>query len=237
MSFDLQKQLLPDYPRTKHLPYKPNSSREDLIASAEEASIIFKSKFVYLEEKIDGANLGVFWSDNGPVIRNRSHILRKGYRKETSAKMQFASTWSWIYDQRKKFDKLEKMAGKVSIYGEWMVAQHGVYYNKLPSLFIAFDLFDQESKKFIDTEKARFFLSESGFDIPTLLKNKISNYQELDSLLEEKSAFSEEKREGIYIKISDGNYITDRFKIVRQDFVSGKYWSDTNYLKNKVKNK
>lgn len=85
---------LPEYPRTLHLPHNPNAARNDLIASSKDVAEIFSSDNVYIEEKIDGANCGMMLIDDGkgesiPLIRNRSHILSKGYNKGTPAKQQF----------------------------------------------------------------------------------------------------------------------------------------------------
>jgi len=238
MVFEREKELLPDYPRTKHLPHQPNASRQDLIATEDEASIIFREPHVYIEEKVDGANLGVMWEDEGPVIRNRSHILRKGYRKETAAKMQFASTWSWMYDRREAFLKLHDLFGPASIYGEWLYAQHSIPYKELPSYFIAFDIFDHQFKKYLDTGQARKLLQEAGFDIPPLLHHgELDSYQHLTRFLEQPSAFSPTKREGVYLKVSDGSFIQHRFKMVRQDFIAGEHWSDSHLMKNGLRPK
>lgn len=35
----------------------------------------------YEEEKIDGASMGISWYKDGPILRNRNHILNKGFSK------------------------------------------------------------------------------------------------------------------------------------------------------------
>lgn len=237
--FEMEKQILPEYPRTQHLPFQPNATRDDLIASEKEAAIIFSSPYVYIDEKVDGAALAVTWLEDGPLIRNRNHILRKGYRKETPAKLQFASTWSWMYDQKDKFEKLAELAGDVSVYGEWLLARHSIHYDKLPSYFLTFDLFDHQEKKFIDPGKARTWLEASGFDTTPLLHyGLIKKYQDLTLLINHISNFSSNiKREGLYFKVSDGEWVTHRFKIVRSDFIAGEHWSKTQLVKNKLANK
>lgn len=234
--FEDEKKILPDYPRTRHLPYQPNASRNDLIATEKEAKIIFESPNVYVEEKIDGANLGVTWVDDGPIIRNRSHILRKGYRKETAAKMQFASTWSWMYDRRELFENLKTLAGEVSVFGEWMYAQHSIHYDRLPACFVAFDLFSHDDKDYIDTGKARGYLESSGFQTTPLLHHgPVKSYKTLAELLEGTSKFSTTtQREGVYIKVSDGARVTHRFKMVRKDFIAGEHWSGHSITRNQI---
>jgi ATP-dependent RNA circularization protein (DNA/RNA ligase family) len=249
VSFDEEKILLPDFPRTKHLPWKPNASREDLIATEDEAKVIFRGKelkdrlstwketffgYVYVEEKVDGANVGFTRVNGQPIIRNRSHILRKGYSKRTTAKMQFAPIWNWYYENEDKFEWLEEL-GPFSLYGEWLVARHSIYYDQLPSYFLAFDLYDRLERKFVDPAITRGYMEMVGFSMPPALATDPQSYEQLEQLTQQPSAFSSERREGVYLKVSDGQYITHRFKMVRPDFCQGEHWSDSALVKNKLR--
>jgi hypothetical protein len=129
------KDVLPEFPRTVILPHKPNGTADDIITTNAEAKVVFQSHYVHIEEKIDGASVGMGILDGHPVVRSRRNILRKG-----STKGQFASLWNWWYDHRERFDELADM-GPFSIYGEWMWAEHSVRhtgevddYNQLESL-------------------------------------------------------------------------------------------------------
>lgn len=243
MNLSELQHLLPDYPRIQHLPHKPNTTRDDLVATDLEAIAIFtrgvgNQTSIFVEEKLDGASLGVKWSDEGPVIRNRSHILRKGYRKETSAKMQFASTWTYFYDKEQNFLKLRNLCHgqDVSIYGEWLLAQHGVIYDKLPTTFVAYELYDSTEKKWLATGLSRKLLEEAGFYItPLLHTGVVKNYEQLETLINQASPFSStEQREGVCVKVCDETQVLARFKKVRSDFVRGKYWHDKVITKNIV---
>jgi atypical dual specificity phosphatase len=233
---------LPEYPRTLHLPYKANAQRDDLIASDKDVEDIFVSDHVYVEEKIDGANCGMMLighrRDNDiPLIRNRSHILTKGYNKSTPAKAQFSSVWNWFYSNKYKFEALNDLLGMhAGVYGEWMFALHGIRYDKLPSLFVAFDIYDYAQGHFLDTSVSRNALEKAGFDmIPLLHKGRIKDYEQLEAFCHEQSPFASEKREGVYVKATDGVKIIKRFKMVRQDFKQGCNWSDRVITRNKLK--
>lgn len=237
------KKVLPDFPRTSHLPYKAvfgvNLSSDDSIASPESSSVIFTDLPIFIEEKIDGANCGMCLYEGHPVIRNRSHILNKGYLKDTPAKIQFRYAWNWFYDNKEKFEKLNELAGfEVGVYGEWLYALHGIRYDKLPSYFVAYDLFDWYPLKFIATSKARELLVAAGFSVPPLLHTgKVESWEQLETLCNEQSAFSTiDKREGLYVKISDsdGKYLADRYKMVRSDYVQGCNWDLRTITKNKL---
>lgn len=224
----LMETLMPKFPRTKHLPLNPNATSDDKIASEEECDILFKSDNVFYEDKLDGANTAIYFDSYGnPIIRNRNHILNKGYgKKETPAKLQYRPIWNWAYEHLDNFKRLrEKLDFEPAVYGEWLYARHTINYDLLPSYFIAFDIYD--GKNFLDSRTARQYLQNSGFDLPPLLREgKIKSFNELEALMERKSSFSSSDTiEGLYIKAFDGEKVTHRFKMVRQGFIQGEHWN------------
>lgn len=233
------QKLLPEYMRTKHFFYKPNAQRLDLIADEDECKCVFTNENTFVEEKVDAANCGICYYESHPIIRNRSHILQKGKsgHLRTPAKIQFAPIWNYFYDNIEKFEKLNNLCGfPASIYAEWMYAVHGIMYDKLPSLFMAYDIYDWEKGVYIKTDLARKLLQESGFAIvPLLHAGKIPNCSFLEKFMNEKSPFStSDKREGIYIKVCDNEQIIARFKWVRHDFIQGSRWDERKLTRNKI---
>jgi atypical dual specificity phosphatase len=229
------KSLLPDYPRTLHLPYRPNAVLGDLLASEDEVKSIFAPTdglYIHVEEKVDGANCGMALINGEAVIRNRNHVLRKGYVKDIAAKKQFASAWNWFYENKKKFEALEGY----TVYGEWMLALHGIRYDKLPAYFIAYDLYDQAEGQYVATPKARMLLEEAGFfTVPLLHTGPLDCWEQLVSLCNEPSAYSSfDKREGVYLKISNDLFVTARYKMVRGDYVQGCRWDEKVITKNQL---
>ena len=233
------EKLLPIYPRTKHLCYKPNAQRLDLIANEKECETLFTNDNVFIEEKVDGANCGICFYEDNPVIRNRNNILNKAKsgHLRTPAKIQFAPLWNFCYENRENFNQINDLCGyEVSVYGEWLYALHGIEYDQLPCYFVAFDLYDWEKDIFVNTGQARDLLKKSGFVIPPLLhKGKIPSFEFLEKFMEEKSPFSSlDRREGLYIKICDERKVTDRLKWVRTDFIQGGRWDEKKITKNKL---
>jgi hypothetical protein len=229
------KQILPDFPRLKHLPFKPNTVRGDLIATLEDLDINIENGTTIIEEKVDGANCGMALFEGEPIIRNRDHILRKGYVKDTPAKKQFASIWGWFYEHKEAFEKLNEQMGTVSVYGEWMIQQHGMIYDRLPDWFIAYDVYDWEAGRFLNSYAAREHLEGVGLCVAPCLHGGSFNKTPwtkpfdleyfaalLDRLTNAKSVFATNAlREGIIFKISDERYQTHCFKMVRQGFMQG----------------
>jgi hypothetical protein len=233
--FVTEKEVLPTYPRTLHLPWKPNAARGDLVADLKDCGVLFTSDFVSVDEKIDGANCGMVLLDGEPIIRNRDHILRKGYSKDTPAKQQFKSVWTWFYAHRDQFELLASV-GPYSVYGDWMVAQHGLEYNKLPSLFMTYDLFDHDAGKWMDSHKAKEILTTCGFStVPEVHRGSLDTWEQLEVLANQPSPFTDlGHREGLYVKVSDGRWVTHRFKMVRESFRQGALWSETEIKRNTV---
>ncbi len=232
MTFEKEKDLLPAFPQTPHLPHKPNTDRADKVATDAEAVVIFNLP-INVEEKIDGASCGMTIHEGEPIIRNRDHILRKGYVKDTAAKKQFASVWNWWYDHKETFEHLAGV-GPYSVYGEWCVAQHGIHYTRLPDWFIAYDIYDYDRHLWLPPLRARTLLEAAGFVVPTLRfwGNFEGEYVNLEDWANLPSAWADGKAEGIYVKIADDKQITHRFKMVREDFVRGAHWNPEKYEKN-----
>lgn len=219
--------MLPEYPATLHLPWKPNTNG-DRIASNSEARIIFESPHVTVSEKVDGANCGMCLFDGNPIIRSRTKFIGKGRvtGKANPSLAQFSSVYSWFYKNKDKFEALNADLGDVSVYGEWMVQQHGMVYNYLPDWFIAFDVYDWGIGRYIDPKTATKALLDAGFVVPPMFPvepGKLTKYEQLEELVNGvTSPFSgHEKPEGLYVKVSDGKYVTGRFKMVREGFRQG----------------
>ncbi len=233
-----EKKFLPNFPRTLHLPHNPNAATDDIIASVEEAHLVFDFP-VNIEEKIDGASVGMLmYPDGQPLIRNREHILRKGYMKETAAKKQFASIFNWAYEHADCLKALNGH-GPFAVYGEWCVAKHGIHYTRLPDWFIAYDVYDVKQDYFLAPPKARQILQECGFEMPHLLKEGefTGTYEDLAKLSDAPALWTNEKMEGLYLKVHDGTKVTARFKMVRPDFLRGQYWNPKQLSKNSLEKK
>lgn len=224
---------IPYYPKTQHLPYRPNVLDDDLIASSNEADGLLNNQTLIIEEKIDGANCGAIWDGSDFMVRNREHILRKGYqKKETSAKLQFRPLWTWLYEHRDCFEKLNNLVGEpVSVYGEWLWALHSVTYDCLPAHFIPLHyIFPDGNETTQSPNGKREFLEQSGFTNPPILHSgPIQSFNELDPLLESQSAWGSDKIEGLVLKASNL-----RFKILRPGYTRNVKWDNLKITRQKL---
>ena len=115
------------------------------------------SNNIYVEEKIDGANLGISLTpDYQLTFQNRSHYVTS----------QSATQWkgidNWIAQHPGIFQVLTP---DIVLFGEWMFAKHSIHYTELPSYFVAFDIFDKKTQKFYSRARRNDLLKDSG--IPT----------------------------------------------------------------------
>lgn len=101
-------------------------------------------------------------------------------------------------------------------------------YDKLPDWFVAYDIFDYEKIHFIDSVKADNILRDCGFDVIPIsfygesIPPKPLTYEFFEEIANCPTWFANDsQREGIVVKISNGEWITDRFKMVRQGFEQG----------------
>ena len=225
--------ISPDYPRIPHLDKKISNMTHDDILS--DNSIVYPIDG-YVQEKIDGANLGVSWYKNGPIVRNRNNILKKGYSKiHTPAKEQFKSTWNWVHDNRKDIIMLsETLMSEITIYGEWMVAQHSIEYNKLPDWFIAYDIWVVEDNKFLSPKKVEELLSKTNISYIKPHKTILNDVNDVIKWSEMASDYRNGVREGIVIKTVSGDYIKDTYKVVNKYFNRREDFNEK-MIKNKLK--
>ena len=225
---------LPAFPKTPHLPYKPNVDASDIIAE----DVCLNEGLICVEEKIDGASVGICLDDEGnPLVRNRDHILKKGYvKKDTTAKKQFRPLWNYYYDNRRAFQSI-LAEGPFAIYGEWMWVQHGIHYTSLPDWFIPYDIYNYDLGVFLSPLTSRRLLTDAGFTCPRLIyqgdaKTVVLQYKDFEVWANQPAEWAEGKAEGVYVKVHDTEIIHHRYKMVREDFVRGAFWDNKELKKN-----
>ena len=119
------------------------------------------------------------------------------------------------------------------LYGEWMNAKHSIHYNNLTDIFIAFDLFDILEQKFYSRERFHNILDQTS--IMTIAKimhvtDGSLTKSSLINLIKQPSLYCSDGtlREGVVIRIDDelNQWLVDKVKIVRDDFIAGdEHWT------------
>jgi hypothetical protein len=120
----------------------------------------------------------------------------------------------------------EHLSDRYILFGEWCYAQHSVFYDRLPDWFLAFDIYDQGSRRFLSSvHRDRLLEKMSLAKVPCLGCGHFS-YPELKKLLSQ-SKLTDQPAEGIYLRFDQGDWLERRTKLVRSTFIQSveQHWS------------
>ncbi len=225
------RNIAPDYWRIPHFNKEISNMTHDDIEL--ESPIDFPLE-CFVQEKVDGANMGISWQD-GPILRNRNHILKKGYiEKNTPAKLQFRPAWNWLHKHEGEIKMISDLCySPITIYGEWMFAKHSIYYDRLPDLFLAYDIWSVEDREFFSPDIVSELLDKTSISYIRSKKIILNSIKEVISLSEIESDYRDGTREGIVIKTSNGRFVDKCFKVVNKQFERRQDFNEV-LLKNKT---
>lgn len=216
------------FPSTPHLTtLKGVDVRGDKVLSESDRLAFLRSE-IFIEEKVDGANLGIsFDSDGKLILQNRGSYLH------------LPGTGQW-----KKFDEwlnpkmdalFEILTDRYILFGEWCYAQHSVFYNHLPDWFLGFDLYDKQAKKFLSVERRNQLFKQMRIHRVPQLGHGAYSFFEIEKLLAQ-SRISHEPAEGLYLRVGQGAWLLKRAKLVRASFIQSvdEHWSRSSIKPNQL---
>lgn len=207
------------FPSTPHLAQLGALSlRGDKVMSAAEREEFLAHELI-VEEKVDGANLGLSFDADGNLrAQNRGAYLH------LPAAGQWRKLAHWLEPRTESL--FEHLADRYILYGEWCYARHSVFYDRLPDWFLGFDLYDQQVGRFLDTQGRDGLLSAMQIArIPRLACGRFT-LATLTQLLG-KSQLGEQRAEGIYLRYERAGWLVQRAKLVVPAFVQAQeqHWS------------
>ncbi len=209
------------FPHTPHITWLAGGCpRDDKVLSIEEASELLSSNVV-LEEKLDGANVGLSVSEDGVLcVQNRGQYLTPPYRG------QFARLGSWLAEHEDRL--FDALGADLIAFGEWCAARHSLDYKALPDWWLLFDVYDRQSGAFWSTIRRNTWAQEYALiTVRRVLAGSVTLVQLQKMVMEEGSSFRDGAMEGLVIRQEDANWLTQRAKLVRPDFtqaITG-HWS------------
>ena len=207
------------FPSTPHLSLLGEVAvRGDKVMSKFERDEFLRHELV-VEEKADGANLGISFDESGNIrTQNRGAYLQFPYLG------QWKKLSSWLVP---KTDELfEQLIDRYILFGEWCYAQHSVIYDRLPDWFLGFDIFDKKDQMFFSCRRRDELFDRIGIvSVPFLGRGHYS-LNKLKKFLA-KSRLREGPAEGVYLRFDKGGWLTHRAKLVRPEFIQtiGEHWS------------
>ena len=216
------------FPSTPHLATLPGVEiRDDKVLTANERSA-FLTRELTVEEKVDGANLGISFDSSGNVrAQNRGGYL------ELPGSGQWRPLRDWL---RLRMDALfNTLIDRYILFGEWCYARHSVCYNDLPDWFLGFDMYDKQSARFLSVTRRDALCRKIGVaQVPTVARGRFA-LEELVRILAE-SALAGHPVEGIYLRSDTGQWLVQRAKIVYPGFLQSlnTHWSRTALVPNRL---
>lgn len=215
-----------------------------------------RGKCLVVQEKVDGANVGISFDDQGKLqLQSRGHFLTGGPRER-----QFDLLKVWAQTYQAQLARI--LANRYVLYGEWLYAKHHLFYDLLPHYFLAFDILDTQYDLFFSIERCRNLLSPLPIVwMPTLAVRQFATLDALTKLLGPSQFQSSSWRkklteicqtrgldqnriswdhtdlmEGLYIRVEESGQVTTRCKFVRQTFVDalGEHWSRRPLIPNRL---
>lgn len=190
---------------------------DKLLSDAERDEFLQRSLLV--EEKIDGANLGISFDSGGTIrAQNRGAYLF----------LPGAGQWKKLDDWlAPRIDTLfEHLSDQFILFGEWCYARHSVFYDHLPDWFLGFDIFDKRSGRFLSSQRRDALMRKMGIAMVPAIARGTFTLPQLQELLSA-SKFGSEPAEGIYLRHDDVDWLAQRAKLVRASFVQAQeeHWS------------
>jgi len=218
------------FPSTPHLAWLGRVPvRGDKVMDASEVGA-FLSGPVVIEEKIDGANLGISLAADGRIrFQNRGNWL------EGKLTGQWEPLRGWV--ARREGLLREHLPKGHVLFGEWCHARHSLGYDRLPDWFVAFDVLDVGAGRFWSVERRDALVSRLGMaNVPRIAQGHLA-LRDVLALVEGPSAFGQTPREGLYLRREEGPWLAARAKVVRAAFTQSiaEHWSTQPLLGNRVR--
>jgi ATP-dependent RNA circularization protein (DNA/RNA ligase family) len=218
------------FPHTPHLAWLGGGRpRGDKVLSPTAAEELLRG-VVIVEEKVDGANVGLSLSASGDIlIQNRGSYLSRYHSHE-----QFGPLFAWVAERTRALSDL--LAANLVLFGEWCYAVHSIRYDRLPDWFLAFDIFDRTAREFWSHARRVAAVSSMRIASVPLVGRGEYNLDSLVDLLGHSALRSEGPAEGLYVRRDSELWNTQRAKLVTPQFVQGigGHWSKNVLQRNAI---
>ncbi len=209
------------YPRTPHL-FGSKGTDDDKHLSEAESVRFLADEALIVEEKIDGTNVGIHFSDAGSlVLQCRGHLVTEGIHPQYDLFKQWANVKRQVLEARLQF--------RYILFGEWMYARHSVHYRQLPHYFFEFDIYDKQEGAFVSLERRLELLAGSGIHTVPVIHQGTIRRKELEQLIGPSRFGSQFENpltgrtdnlmEGLYLRTESQGVVTGRAKLVRPEFI------------------
>ncbi len=200
------------FPHTPHIDWLGEGMpRDDKVLTEPEIEALL-AKPICVEEKLDGANLGISLRATGELrAQNRGQYLLEPFAG------QFSRLNSWFGQHQ--YALCDNLQSDWIVFGEWCAARHSLDYDNLPDWFVVFDVYDRSEQKFWSCERRNALAAKLGLAVVPTLYQGTATLPELKELLAHASShYREGNPEGIVMRQDSELWCEARAKLVRADF-------------------
>lgn len=227
VTIESDSEFIYKFPRTSHIFNIGGATKDDRIINGENLSSYYNNE-VNVTEKVDGAQIGFSMDKNYKIlVQNRSHYI------SSNTHSQFKILDKWIEEHSN--DLYQILDENTILFGEWLYMKHSIFYDKLPDYFLAFDLYNKKDNVFYNRKILEDKIKDTTIKSVDVIFNGKVNKNKLLELIQTKSKYTNSRVEGIYLKIFEGNFVSSRCKLVREDFIVGnEHWTKRKAEKNQL---
>lgn len=222
-------EVLHKFPSTPHLAWLSNKVvRDDKVLTPAEAET-FLSGPVVLEEKVDGANLGLSFDSVSQLrFQNRGNWLAG---KLTG---QWERLRGWAADHEAVLR--DNLPRDHVLFGEWCYIKHSIRYDHLPDWFLVFDVYDCKEQKCWSVRRRDSLAATAHLATVPRISKGLCSMDDLAKILDGRSDLYDGPREGIYLRREDDNWLLDRAKLVQAGFTQTikEHWTRQGFVANKL---
>lgn len=202
------------FPTTPHLAWlaQDGMPRDDKVLSPTEVQALLAGDVV-VEEKLDGANLGVSLSPDGALrAQNRGQYLDEPHTG------QFTRLPAWLAQHEAGLRAV--LRPELILFGEWCAARHSLGYDTLPDWLLLFDVYDRNEGRFWSTSRRNALAIEAGlFTVPLVSSGRITLAALKQLVMDTPSRYRAGlPLEGVMVRRESGGWCEARAKLVRPDF-------------------
>lgn len=216
------------FPSTRHLTWLGGEEvRAEKVMSAAEATA-FLSGRVRVEEKVDGANIGLSTDEDGGLwVQNRGAWITP------PGAAQFSALWPWLEPRTPRL--VDALWPDLILFGEWCHACHAIAYDALPDWFLGFDVFDRSVGRFWSAARRDALLGDLGLAaVPLVGEGEWTVAAVVGSI--GRSRLTDGLMEGVYLRRESEDWLVERAKVVRAGFIQpgAEHWSRQAPRRNRV---
>lgn len=202
------------FPSTPHLAWlaEDGMPRDDKVLSPAEAQALLSNEVV-VEEKLDGANLGLSLAPDGAL-----HAQNRGQYLEQPHAGQFARLPAWLTQH--KIGLRTVLRAELILFGEWCAARHSLDYGTLPDWFLLFDVYDRSARRFWSTTRRDVLAAEAGLaTVPRVQTGHVTLAALKQLVMGTPSRYRAGlPLEGVVVRRESADWCEARAKLVRPDF-------------------